>query len=80
MELQREVCGYDRESEWLAWRTPIGEESARSLARFLDLGDDHEMVFCYDLTGRALGEAARLAGFEIRSDLDYTLEASAPDG
>ncbi|WP_241483034.1 DUF7683 domain-containing protein [Nocardiopsis halophila] len=80
MELQREVCGYGRESELLAWSTPIGEESARFLARFLELGDDRDMVFCYDLTGRALEEAARLAGFEIRSDLDYTLEAFAPDG
>ncbi|GAA1101564.1 DUF7683 domain-containing protein [Nocardiopsis composta] len=78
MSLRREVCGYDRETEWQVWSTPIDEESARSLARLLDTGDDEDLVFVYSLEGRALEEAARLAGFRPRPDREYTLEAFAP--
>ncbi|WP_017622510.1 DUF7683 domain-containing protein [Nocardiopsis chromatogenes] len=76
MHLVREICGYDRETEWQVWSTPIDEESARALARFLDTEGDGDLLFVYDLEGEPLHEAARLAGFEIRPGLDYTLEAS----
>ncbi|WP_017536894.1 DUF7683 domain-containing protein [Nocardiopsis halophila] len=76
MYLTREICGYDRETEWQVWSTSIDEESARALARFLDTEGDDDLLFVYDLEGEPLQAAARLVGFEIRPGLDYTLEAS----
>ncbi|MDA2811047.1 hypothetical protein O4J56_10405 [Nocardiopsis sp. RSe5-2] len=77
MHLVREICGYDRETEWQVWSTPIDEDSARTLAPYLDTEGDEDLLFVYDLEGEPLKMAARLAGFEIRPDLDYTLEASS---
>lgn len=77
MSLVREICGYDRETEWQVWSTPIDEESARALARSLDTEGDEDLLFVYDLEGEPLQMAARLVGFEIRPGLDYTLEASS---
>ncbi|WP_017594062.1 DUF7683 domain-containing protein [Nocardiopsis potens] len=78
--LRREVCGYDRETEWQVWSTPVDDESVRSLAPLLDTEDDEDLVYVYDLEGRVLEEAARLAGFQPRPELDYTLEAFAAEG
>ncbi|GAA1082116.1 DUF7683 domain-containing protein [Nocardiopsis composta] len=80
MRVRREVCGYDRETEWQVWSIPIDDGSVRSLAPLLGTEDDEDLVHVYDLEGRALDEAARLAGFRPRPDLDYTLEAFAPEG
>ncbi|MFW5419770.1 hypothetical protein J0910_24430 [Nocardiopsis sp. CNT-189] len=79
MPLRREVCGYDRETEWLVWSIPISGEAVRSLARLLDTEGDEDLVHVYDLEGHALEEAARLAGFRPRPDLDHTLEAFAAE-
>ena len=73
--LRREIHGYGPDDA-LAWSTRLTEDQVRVLARFLDPGRDTDLVDVHPLVGPALEEAARLAGFAPRPDLDYVLDTS----